>query len=111
MLGLTGLVLAGASRAAAADPATVPEPKRSKSGLYPEAKDVPAFIDANCGPTQILFLDGRTRAEGMSVGLLTMRRKSPKRSTTKPNPISAMDVRCQASRVRSAANRTRGSSR
>jgi hypothetical protein len=37
--------------------------------------------------------------------------KSPKRSTTNPSPIKAMDVRCHASSVRSAAKKTRGSSR
>ena len=71
ILGLAGLTLAGASRAAAVNPATVPEPKRSKSALYLEAKDVPAFIDTNGGPTKVLFLDVRTRAEAMFVGMPT----------------------------------------
>lgn len=71
MLGLAGLVLIDGSSAAAVNTATVPEPKRSKSGLYLEAKDVPAFIDANGGPTKVLFLDVRTRAEAMFVGMPT----------------------------------------
>jgi rhodanese-related sulfurtransferase len=71
MLGLAGLALAGGSTAAAVNPATVPEPKRSKVGLYLEAKDVPAFIDANGGSTKVLFLDVRTRTEAMFVGMPT----------------------------------------
>ena len=71
MLGLAGLALAGSSKAAAVNPATVPEPKRSKAGLYLEAKDVPAFIDANGGSAKVLFLDVRTRAEAMFVGMPT----------------------------------------
>ncbi len=71
VLGLAGLALAGSSKAAAVNPATVPEPKRSKAGLYLEAKDVPAFIDANGGSAKVLFLDVRTRAEAMFVGMPT----------------------------------------
>ena len=71
MLGLAGLTLTGGSTAAAVNPATVPEPKRSKPGLYLEAKDMPAFIDANGGSTKVLFLDVRTRAEAMFVGMPT----------------------------------------
>lgn len=71
MLGLTALALTSASRAATVDPAAVPEPKRSKSGLYLEAKDVSAFIDAKGGSTKVLFLDVRTRAEAMFVGMPT----------------------------------------
>ena len=71
MLGLTGLALAGASSAAAVNPATVPEPKRSKSGMYLEAKDVPTFIDSNGGSSKVLFLDVRTRTEAMFVGMPT----------------------------------------
>jgi rhodanese-related sulfurtransferase len=47
----------------------VPEPKRSKLALYLEAKDVPALIDAQGGPAKVLFLDIRTRAEAMFVGM------------------------------------------
>ena len=71
MLGLAGLVLIDGSSAAAVNTATVHEPKRSKAGLYLEAKDVPAFIDASGGSTKVLFLDVRTRAEAMFVGMPT----------------------------------------
>ena len=71
MLGLAGLALTGGSTAAGVNPATVPEAKRSKTGLYIEAKDVPAFIDANGGSAKVLFLDVRTRAEAMFVGMPT----------------------------------------
>jgi hypothetical protein len=37
-------------------------------------------------------------------------RNSPSRATTNPNPMSARPVRIQASRVRSTASATRGSS-
>lgn len=56
---------------AAVDPATVPEPKRTQAGLYLEARDVPAFIEAHSGPGRVLFLDLRTRAEAMFVGMPT----------------------------------------
>ena len=71
MLGLAGLALTSGSTAAGVNPATVPEAKRSKAGLYLEAKDVPAFIDANGGSAKVLFLDVRTRAEAMFVGMPT----------------------------------------
>ena len=71
LLGLAGLAFAGRSTPAAVNPATVPETKRNKSGLYLEAKDVPAFIDANGGSAKVLFLDIRTRAEAMFVGMPT----------------------------------------
>ena len=41
----------------------------------------------------------KPRCEGDNGWLLTMRRNSPNRSTTKPKPIRAMAVRCQASSV------------
>ncbi len=70
-LWVAGLALAGGAGAALVNPSTVPEPKRNKSGLYLEAKDVPAFIDANGGSARVLFLDVRTRAEAMFVGMPT----------------------------------------
>ena len=70
-LWVAGLALAGGAGAAVVNPSTVPEPKRNKSGLYLEAKDVPAFIDANGGSARVLFLDVRTRAEAMFVGMPT----------------------------------------
>lgn len=68
-LWLAGLTCTVAALAAPVDPAKVPEPKRSKPALYLEAVDVPAFIQANGGPGKVLFLDIRTRAEAMFVGM------------------------------------------
>jgi hypothetical protein len=66
--GIAGLTrVSGAAAAAAVTPSAVPEPKRSKAGLYLEARDVPAFIAAHGGPSKLLFLDVRTRAEAMSM--------------------------------------------
>jgi rhodanese-related sulfurtransferase len=45
--------------------------KRSNSGLYLEAKEVPAFIDQHGGSGKVLFVDIRTRAEAMYVGMPT----------------------------------------
>ncbi|MBK7614283.1 MAG: hypothetical protein KA375_02915 [Vitreoscilla sp.] len=66
---LAGVFVSGVALAAPVDPAKVPEPKRSKPGLYLEAVDVPAFIQANGGAEKVLFLDLRTRAEAMFVGM------------------------------------------
>lgn len=71
VLGLASMALTSAARAATVNPATVPEPKRSKAGLYLEARDVPAFIESNGGAARVLFLDIRTRAEAMFVGMAT----------------------------------------
>ena len=70
-LWLAGLV--GSTRVVAApvNPATVPEPKRSKAGLYVEARDVPGFFEARGGAARVLFIDVRTRAEAMFVGMAT----------------------------------------
>ncbi len=54
---------------AAVDPAAVPEPKRTKAGRYLQASEVPAFIEARGGADKVLFLDIRTRAEAMYVGM------------------------------------------
>jgi rhodanese-related sulfurtransferase len=62
---------APAAQAAPVDPASVPEPKRTRAGLYLNAADVPAFIEAQGGAAQVLFLDLRTRAEAMYVGMAT----------------------------------------
>jgi rhodanese-related sulfurtransferase len=70
-LWLAGLALSTAAVAAPVDPAKVPEPKRSKPALYLEAADVPSFLQANGGAAKILFLDIRTRAEAMFVGMPT----------------------------------------
>jgi rhodanese-related sulfurtransferase len=63
--------LAAVSRAAraAVDPASVPEVKRTRAGLYLTAAEVPAFVASRGGPARVLFLDVRTRAEAMYVGM------------------------------------------
>lgn len=53
------------------DPQSLPEPKRTKAGRYLTAREVPAFIDSKGGPARVLFLDVRTRAEAMFVGMAT----------------------------------------
>lgn len=58
-----------ARAAAVIDPASLPEVKRTKAGLYLMAADVPAFIAARGGIERVLFLDVRTRAEAMYVGM------------------------------------------
>lgn len=61
---------AGAARAAV-DPAGVPAIKRTKAGRYLLAADVPGFIESQGGAAKVLFLDIRTRAEAMYVGMAT----------------------------------------
>lgn len=63
-----GLGVPTAARAAV-DPATVPEAKRTEAGRYLLAAEVPAFIAAQGGAAKVLFLDVRTRAEAMYVGM------------------------------------------
>lgn len=53
----------------AVDPASVPEPKRTRQQRYLTAAEVPAFVQAQGGPSRVLFLDLRTRAEAMYVGM------------------------------------------
>lgn len=73
LAGLAGLAggLAGLAPAAqaAVDGASLPEAKRTRAGLYLEAREVPAFIESRGGPAKVLFLDLRTRAEAMYVGM------------------------------------------
>lgn len=69
VLGLASLVFGGAIAQAAVNPATVPDVKRNSAGLYLEAMEVPTFIDASGGTAKVLFLDIRTRAEAMFVGM------------------------------------------
>ncbi len=69
--GAAGLLLRPGWVRAAVDPATVAEPKRTKAGRYLMAADVPAFIQAQGGAGKVLFLDVRTRAEAMYVGMAT----------------------------------------
>ncbi len=72
LLGSAALLFAHLAAKAGVEPASVPEPKRSKAGLYLEAKEVPAFIEASGGAGKVLFLDVRTRAEAMFVGMPTL---------------------------------------
>ena len=67
--GAIGLLIRPGLAQAAVDPATVPEPKRTRAGRYLMAADVPAFIQAQGGAGKVLFLDLRTRAEAMYVGM------------------------------------------
>ena len=69
VVGLASLVFGGAIAQAAVNPATVPDVKRNSAGLYLEAMEVPTFIDASGGTAKVLFLDIRTRAEAMFVGM------------------------------------------
>ena len=54
----------------AADAGAVPEAKRTRAALYLEAREVPAFIGQQGGAAKVLFLDLRTRAEAMFVGMV-----------------------------------------
>lgn len=58
-------------KASAATSEGLPEAKRTRAALYLDAKEVPAFIGQAGGPARILFLDLRTRAEAMYVGMAT----------------------------------------
>mgnify|MGYP001051277289 CR=1 FL=1 len=59
------LVLPGLARAV--DPAGLPEIKRSKLGLYLEAREVPAFLKQHA--PKVLFIDVRTAEEQLFVGV------------------------------------------
>ena len=54
----------------AADASALPEAKRTRAALYLEAREVPAFIGQQGGSAKVLFLDLRTRAEAMFVGMV-----------------------------------------
>ena len=65
-----GLLLAPLSTiAAAVDPAMVPEAKRTRLALYLSARE--AWERMQQAPAKVLFLDVRTRAEAMYVGMPT----------------------------------------
>ncbi|TDM05483.1 MAG: sulfurtransferase [Ideonella sp. MAG2] len=53
----------------AVDAASLPEAKRTKAGHYLDAKEVPAAMASAGGNSKVLFLDLRTRAEAMYVGM------------------------------------------
>ena len=63
------LVFATSGYAQIAKPNVLPEVKRTIAGLYLEAKEVPTFIEQQGGITKVLFIDVRTRAEAMFVGM------------------------------------------
>lgn len=56
-------------QACAADFDNLRQDKRTRAALYLEARDVPAFIERSGGSRRVLFLDVRTRAEAMYVGM------------------------------------------
>ncbi len=58
-------LIAGPLSALAVDPSSLPEIKKTKLGLYVEAKDVPEFIKSH---PKALFLDLRTPEELLFVG-------------------------------------------
>lgn len=61
------LVLPYQAHAAPTD--KLPEAKKTRAALYLEARDVPSFIAQQGGSSKVLFLDLRTRAEAMFVGM------------------------------------------
>ena len=63
------LALATSAYAQATKPSALPEVKRTTAGLYVEAKEVPTFIEQQGGSMKVLFIDVRTRAEAMFVGM------------------------------------------
>ena len=67
--GVFGLPTQPVLALATVDPGTLAEPKRTKAGRYLMAADVPAFLMAQGGAGKVLFLDLRTRAEAMYVGM------------------------------------------
>lgn len=60
-------LLSAALPALAVDAASLPEVKRTKLGLYMEAKDVPTFLEKH--GKKVLFLDLRTPEELLFVGM------------------------------------------
>jgi rhodanese-related sulfurtransferase len=52
------------------DPTSIPESKRTTLGLYLDSTEVPAFLFGKSG--KVLFVDVRTRAELMLVGVPTI---------------------------------------
>ena len=59
-------LLAGPLSAFAVDPASLPDIKKTKLGLYMEASEVPAFLKQH---PKVLFLDLRTPEELLFVGM------------------------------------------
>jgi rhodanese-related sulfurtransferase len=63
------LALTTSGPAHAASAGELPEAKQTRAGLYLEARAVPGFIEQQGGATRVLFIDVRTRAEAMFVGM------------------------------------------
>lgn len=63
------LALAASGSAQAAKPHELPAVKQTTAGLYLEAREVPTFIEQQGGTAKVLFIDVRTRAEAMFVGM------------------------------------------
>ncbi|NTV95415.1 MAG: sulfurtransferase [Thiobacillus sp.] len=61
------LMLSLPTLAMAVDPASLPEIKRSKLGLYLEAREVPEFLKKHA--PKVLFVDVRTAEEQLFVGV------------------------------------------
>ena len=68
-MGMAGLGLGVPGARAEVDPTTVPPAKQTRSKRYLTAADVPAFVAAQGGAARVLFLDVRTRAEALYVGM------------------------------------------
>ena len=69
LAGAVGMALQPGWARAAVDGASLPEPKRTKAGRYLLAADVPGFMQAQSGAGKVQFVDLRTRAEAMFVGM------------------------------------------
>lgn len=69
LAGVVALLAPLGQARAAVDAASVAEPKRTKAGRYLMAADVPGFVQGQGGAGKVLFLDLRTRAEAMYVGM------------------------------------------
>jgi rhodanese-related sulfurtransferase len=63
-------LLLGSTAAFAVDPASVPAPKQTKLGQYFSAQEAAGYVSNN--PSKTLFLDVRTPAELMFVGMPTI---------------------------------------
>lgn len=70
-LGLTLALLAAPPAVLAVDASAVPAKKHTRAGLYLTASEVTDFIRAQGGAARVLFLDVRSGAEALFVGLPT----------------------------------------
>ena len=63
------VALAVSGPAQGANPKGLPDAKQTQSGLYLEAREVPRFVEQQGGATKVLFIDVRTLAEAVFVGM------------------------------------------